>query len=171
MPKLRALLRGAALMVGAHCGFASSLCHAYGAAETTTAAEPSWQLVASPYTYHHGHSPEHRDVVLLGIERVQPDDSLWGAAIFRNSFGQPSGYAYFGQQWDDLFGVPSLYGKVTFGIIYGYKGKFKDKVPFNHGGFAPVIIPGIGYRLTPKDSLEVVALGINGLLFAYIRKL
>ena len=48
---------------------------------------------------------------------------------------------------------------MSAGIIYGYVGKYKDKVPLNVGGFAPAIIPTIGYRLSDRYGLEVQLLG------------
>ncbi|NIT62327.1 MAG: ABC transporter ATP-binding protein, partial [Gammaproteobacteria bacterium] len=51
------------------------------------------------------------------------------------------------------------YVTVSAGIIYGYRGKYKDKVPLNVGGFAPVVIPSVGYRLNDRFSLEVQFLG------------
>jgi hypothetical protein len=41
---------------------------------------------------------------------------------------------------------------------------------FSHTGFAPVIIPAIGYDFTDKDSVNVTILGTAGLLFAYGRR-
>jgi hypothetical protein len=129
-----------------------------------------WELIVSPYTLHWHKDKEHRNVVLLGLERAQPDGSLWGSALFRNSFGQASGYVYYGWVWDDLFGQPALYAKLTGGILYGYRGKYKDKVPFNHGGFSPAVIPAIGWRFSPQDAVQVSALGTAGLTFSYNRR-
>ena len=56
-------------------------------------------------------------------------------------------------------------------MIYGYRGKYKDKVPYNHGGFSPAIIPAIGYRLTPVDAVQVAILGTAGVMFSYSRRL
>lgn len=129
-----------------------------------------WELIVSPYTLHWHQDDAHRHVLLLGLERSQPDGTLWGGALFRNSFGQATGYAYYGHVWDGLFEQPALYAKLTGGILYGYRGKYKDKVPFNHGGFSPAIIPAIGWRLTPQDAVQVAALGRAGLTFSYNRR-
>ena len=40
---------------------------------------------------------------------------IWGFSAFRNSFGQPSAYAYYGYSWDNLFGHPWLYAKLSGG--------------------------------------------------------
>lgn len=128
-----------------------------------------WELSFSPYTYHFNNE-WHSDVFLVGLERHLGNNWLWGGALFRNSFGQPSGTAYFGYQWNNLFGVPALYLKLVGGIMYGYVDEYEDKVPLNSNGFSPVILPGIGYRLTPQDALQVIALGGNGLMFSYNRR-
>jgi phage major head subunit gpT-like protein len=74
-----------------------------------------------------------------------------------------------GQQFNNMLGNPKLFVKVTAGILYGYVGQYKDKVPLNHGGFSPAIIPSIGYRLTERDSVQVKVLGTAGLMFSYGR--
>jgi hypothetical protein len=142
------------------------------------AANPFWELVIAPYALHWSSSSEHKHVYLLGIERNQPgapswsaaDATTWGLSVFSNSFGQPSAYAYLGYRWDDLFGHPDLYLKVSGGILYGYKEPYENKVPLNHNGFSPAIIPSIGYRLTPRDALQIGVLGTAGLVFAYSRR-
>jgi hypothetical protein len=90
-----------------------------------------------------------------------------GMALFTNSFGQETTYVYVGQQWDGVLGNPKLFSKVSAGLIYGYRGAYKDKIPLNQTGVAPAIIPSLGYAFTPKDSAQVFVLGNAGLLFAY----
>ncbi|WP_261803292.1 hypothetical protein [Variovorax sp. PAMC26660] len=128
-----------------------------------------WELTISPYAYHWSHSPEHRSVYLIGVERHLPDNWLWGAGFFSNSFGQPSAYAYYGYRWDNLFDQPSLYAKLTVGLMYGYVGQYKNKVPLNFGGFSPLVIPALGYRITKQDSVQIAPLGKAALLFTYNR--
>lgn len=132
--------------------------------------KPYWEALIGPFAVHWSNSDEHKNVYLLGIERAQANGFIWGFSAFSNSFGQPSAYAYYGYRWDNLFGYSKLYAKLSGGIIYGYKGKYEDKVPFNHDGFGLGIIPAIGYRLTPKDAVQVGALGTAGLIFTYNRR-
>jgi hypothetical protein len=61
--------------------------------------------------------------------------------------------------------MPNVYSTVSAGIIYGYVGEFKDKVPLNIGGFSPVIVPSIGYRVSPQLGLEVTILGTAAVMF------
>jgi hypothetical protein len=87
--------------------------------------------------------------------------------LFRNSFGQPAAYGYVGQRWDGIAGQPKLFAKVSAGFIYGYKGKYQHKIPFNDYGIAPAIIPSIGYDFEKNASVQAMLLGTAGVLFAY----
>jgi hypothetical protein len=135
------------------------------------APEPSkqWDLTLSPYTHHWSHNPDHKPVVLVALDRHLKGGRFCGVALFSNSFGQESAYFYVGQQWDGLFGHPKLFTKLSGGLIYGYRDQYKDKVPFNKYGVSPVIIPSLGYAITPQDAVQVYVLGTAGLLFAYSR--
>ena len=122
------------------------------------------------YTKHRSYSPEHVDrnqlvnlEILSNYDRVWGGDkTLFGVAIFKNSFGQPSQWLYWGQQWDFN---PYVYAKVTAGLLHGYKGKYRDKIPFNKAGVAPGIIPSIGLRYKGV-TFETILLGTNALMFA-----
>ncbi|WP_232788507.1 hypothetical protein [Macromonas nakdongensis] len=114
----------------------------------------------SPYTHHWRYSDDHRQVVAFSLSRRLPGDRFCGASLFSNSFGQPSAYAFVGKTWPGLVpGLPRLYASATAGIIYGYVGEHKDKVPLNVGGFSPVVIPAVGYRLSEQAAVEVQLLG------------
>lgn len=117
---------------------------------------------ASPFTHHWSdeNAADHKAAYALSLNRQLSDDRFCGFSLFRNSFGQPSAYAYTGWSWAQPWpAYPKVYANVTAGIIYGYVGEFKDKVPLNVGGFSPVVIPSVGYRLTPQLGLEVQVLG------------
>jgi hypothetical protein len=133
------------------------------------AKDKQWNLTLAPYAYHWSYSPEHRPVLLGAVNRYVNGNRFCGLALFRNSFGQPAAYMYAGKQWNHLLGQPQLFAKVTAGLIYGYKGKYQDKIPFNDYGIAPAIIPSLGYAFTPDDNVQVMLLGTAGLLFAYGR--
>jgi hypothetical protein len=128
-----------------------------------------WDLTLSPYTHHWSHNPEHKPVVLVALDRHLQGGRFCGMALFSNSFGQESAYFYVGQQWDGLLGHPKLFTKLSGGLIYGYRDQYKDNVPFNKYGVSPVIIPSLGYAITPQDAAQVYILGTAGLLFAYSR--
>ena len=137
-------------------------------------AAPKYQdeLILSPYTYHFSYSPEHRPVHLVGYVHHLPGGTFCGASLFTNSFGQPSVYAYIGKTYNNFWsGHPNVYAEVSAGILYGYVGQYKNKVPLNVHGFSPAIIPSIGYRFTEKDSASIYLLGNSALMFGYSRML
>ena len=162
--------RACAMAVCALLAMGDRPAHAQSTISLDLNKQPGWELLIGPFALHWSNSDEHTYVVLLGIERAEADGWIWGLSAFRNSFGQPSAYAYYGYRWDNLFGNPALYFKLSGGVIYGYKEPYEDKVPFNHNGFGLGIIPAVGYRLTPVDALQVGALGAAGLIFTYNRR-
>jgi hypothetical protein len=120
---------------------------------------PKLSLMFSPYTLHFNPKPTHRRVVLLGVEREHANAKLDGLVLFTNSFGQPSIYVYpFGGVYKSIFGINDVSFKWTGGLIYGYKGEFKDEVA-NVGGIAPVLIFGLNYQIKPGWSFQVNTLG------------
>lgn len=137
-----------------------------GAPEPTHRGE----FTFSPYTYHFSYSAEHKPVVLVALDEQLPGGRFCGISFFSNSFGQPSTYAYVGQQFNGLFDNPRLFIKVSGGIIYGYVGKYQNKVPLNNHGFSPGVIPSIGYNFSEHDSVQMQTLGNAGLMFSYGHK-
>ena len=128
------------------------------------------ELTFSPYTIHWSNNPEHKHVVLVALDEQLPGGRLCGLSLFSNSFGQPSVYVYAGQQFNRLFDNPRLFLKVTAGILYGYVGRYQNKVPLNQHGFSPAIIPSLGYKLSAHDSVQVQLLGTAGMMFSYGRQ-
>jgi hypothetical protein len=126
-----------------------------------------WNISLSPYTHHWRYSPDHKPVFLASLEKRWMRDRFCGVALFRNSFGQPSTYVYVGKQWDGVLDNPKLFTKVSAGLIYGYKGKYQHKIPFNDYGIAPAVIPSLGWQFNRQESAQVMVLGTAGLLFAY----
>jgi len=119
----------------------------------------------SPFTHHFYPSDEHRYVWLVGIERERADHRLSGITYFSNSFGQPSTYLYpWGQNYPNVGGVDGLFVKWSAGLLYGYVGAYKDKVPLNLGGFSPAIVPSIGYERAGY-STQLNILGTAGLMW------
>jgi hypothetical protein len=134
------------------------------ALEAPTADGDFWRVVFSPYTYHFSSDPEHEAVYAIGLERQRSDKWLWGATYFSNSFGQPSGYLYFGQHYADLFSVEQLFAQWTVGLLYGYKYPYEDKVPFNTNGFSPGAVFSLGWQFTRQFSMSANLLGTAGLM-------
>jgi hypothetical protein len=115
-----------------------------------------WYLSLSPYTHHWYARPEHRPVLMAGLERYDPDNSLMGFAVFQNSFGEPTVYVYpWGQTYPNLFGVEKLTGKWSAGVLYGYLGRWQHEVPFNHNGFSPAFIPAVSWKLSNGYEAQI----------------
>ncbi len=139
---------------------------AASSAESTLAgAGDHWRLMASPYTFHYSRDPLHKPVVMLGLERQHADKSLWGGTLFSNSFGQASTFVYGGQRLTNWSAHPELYAQWSAGIIYGYHGAYKDKVPLNVGGFSPGLVLALGWQFTPAYSAQLNVLGNSALMF------
>jgi hypothetical protein len=134
---------------------------------TPSGSNGTWRLMASPYTIHYSRDPNHRPVWMLGFERERLDGLLWGACYFSNSFGQPSGMVYGGQRLYDFSPYPQLFAQWTAGIMYGYKGEFQDKVPFNHRGFSPGVVLALGWQFTPRYSVQANILGNSAMMFQF----
>ena len=119
-------------------------------------SDPTWRLIVAPYTIHFSYNPEHKDVFLVGMEHEHANGVVWGGTLFDNSFGQPSIYAFAGQRLYRWSRWDALYAEWTVGILYGYTGEYKHKVPLN---------VAIGWKFTPTLAGQVNILGTSGLMF------
>ncbi|WP_235501297.1 hypothetical protein [Hydrogenophaga sp. Root209] len=169
---LRALFRPAAvatlgLLMGAPAMAGDSfLCPGYDQPPSADSDAARYEAFFSPYTHHWTPNSEHQQVYAISVSRLLPENRYCGFSLFNNSFGQPSAYAFVGKSWPGFWQAqPQLYVSVSAGIIYGYVGQYKNKVPLNVGGFAPVIVPALGYRLSPKSTLEIQLLGTAAVMF------
>ena len=123
-----------------------------------------WRLVLSPFSHHFRYSEEHRYVWAMGVERQRSDDWLAGISFFRNSFGQPSSYTYVGKRFPALWGQPQLFGQASGGLLYGYRGKYEDKVPLNHKGFSPGALVSLGWQFDKDFAATAHLLGDAGIM-------
>ncbi len=128
------------------------------------AEDAQWLLQTSLYTKHFHADLDHNDKQnLLGLEYQRADRWVVGASVFDNSFHQPSQYFYFGKLFRPLEAAPLLHLKLTGGLLHGYKNEYRDKIPLNSYGIAPVIIPAIG--LSGKHvSGEINLFGFAGVI-------
>ena len=118
-----------------------------------------WYVQTSVFTKHFSPDPDHNNNQdLIGLEYNDASGWLAGGATFRNSFSQRSYYAYAGKRFDSE-NYP-VYLKLTGGLLEGYHGQYQDKIPLNHFGVAPVIIPSVGAYYGPVAA-ELVLLGFN----------
>ncbi len=159
----RALL-AAALLALPVAATATNLCPGWN--DPLPEGEARYEVFFSPYTHHWTYSEEHEQVYAISLSRRLAGNRSCGFSVFNNSFGQPSAYAFVGWQWPGVVpGWPRVYAAATAGVIYGYVGRYKDKVPLNLGGFAPVVIPAVGYRLSDRTALEMQLLGTAAIMF------
>jgi hypothetical protein len=149
----------AALLLPASAALAGGLCPG-----SRTGQDVGRSFFVSPLTHHWNFSPEHRQVGLLAVHLELPDDRFCGLSVFSNSFGQPSVYAFTGARRPQLLGSERLYGSISAGVIYGYVGRYRDKVPVNIGGFAPAVIPGLGFQKSARTSAEIHFLGKSAVM-------
>ncbi|WP_213878251.1 sn-glycerol-3-phosphate transporter [Pseudomonas sp. dw_358] len=125
---------------------------------TAQADTGHWYLQTSAATQHFSNNARYNNRQdLIGLERNRSDRIIFGAATFRNSFSQRSHYAYAGKRFDA--DTLPIYAKVSGGLVHGYRGDYRDKLPLNRFGVAPVIIPAVGANLGPI-GIEWVLLGM-----------
>lgn len=118
----------------------------------------------SVYTRHYSYDPAHDDSQrLLLLEYNITENWLVGGAAFDNSFGQWSQFVYGGYRFRPFEKLQPLYFKVAAGVLHGYKDEYQDKIPMNSSGYAPAIVPSVGYCFRRYCS-EVVFFGTAGLL-------
>lgn len=141
---------------------------AEGAANAPVPDEP-WRadriyLQTSLVNIHFNYDPAHvKYPKLIYGEYHLSDQWLVGAAAFDNSFGQASQAVFGGWRYRPFPELQPLYLKVLGGVVHGYHGQYRDKIPFNHSGVAPVVLPSVGYCVSRVCS-ELVIVGGAGLL-------
>jgi hypothetical protein len=120
-------------------------------------------VMGAGYT-HFSSSDDHQGPPLLvSAEIIKKNHWFYGLSLFNNSFGQFSQYAYVGREFKLDFIFSGFRSKISAGVIHGYTGEFKHKLSYNHSGFAPAIIPGLGYQ-KDKWGVDVYLMGNSGLL-------
>lgn len=126
--------------------------------------ENTLMVQGAPGMIHFHSSSEHvRYSWLVGAEWMHRSRWLGGYSYFNNSFGQKSHYLYGGYWWPIELISPNVYFKFTAGVLHGYKGKYEDKVPFNHNGTSPGVVMGVGYK-TGRFNAQANLLGGAGVM-------
>jgi hypothetical protein len=124
-------------------------------------------LHIAPYVYHYRNRSDLDNTPwATTLELESPHHWQLGASIFENSHDQPSQYYYAGKRWFLPFLDERAYFNVTGGLLVGYKEPFEDKIPFNHDGLAPAIVPAIGYQFHCCDT-QLVILWNAGLMLRF----
>lgn len=153
----------AQLLALAVCLFAIALfAHAQEAAGS--GLKPRWVFQTSLYTTHFNPDPRHiNHQRMLAFEHWSTENWTYGLSLQRNSFGQPTQYLFMGKLWRPFTSYPNLHLKLTGGLLHGYKGEFRDKIPLNKYGIAPGLVPSIGYS-SKRFVGEVHFLGAAALM-------
>ena len=121
-------------------------------------------IQAAPGVIHFDSDPEHADHSwMVGLEWQRPSRWIAGYTYFNNSFDQRSHYIYGGKSWSLRESGQGWYVKLTGGVILGYKEPYEDKIPFNHNGVAPGIVPALGYKID-RANVQLLLLGSAGLM-------
>lgn len=119
----------------------------------------------SLYTNHFSPDPEHtNNQQLIGVELHNPDLWFGGVARFNNSFNQDSVYLYVGREltmWES--GDTRIRAKLTAGALHGYRGEYRDKIPFNRYEIAPAILPTLGASWKRLEA-DLIVFGAAGLM-------
>lgn len=131
----------------------------------TSGANKPLMVQVGPFVYHRVYSREHNNwPLLVGAEWGDPNQVAYGGAAFRNSFYQPSLYLYAAKRWFVPAISDNVYLKLSGGPLYGYRGKYEDKVPFNHNGFGLAVLPAVGYQ-SGRTNFQAVLLGTAAVIF------
>jgi len=151
------------------CGLASLVCVTPCLAADDAKSAPGssgniLMLQAAPGVVHYNSDPQHAKYSwLVGAEWQQPSRWLAGYSYFNNSFDQKCHYFYAGRWWPIREDDPHWYVKLTGGVILGYKEPFEDKIPLNHNGIAPGIVPAVGYKFN-RFNVQLNLLGTAGFM-------
>ena len=119
----------------------------------------------SLYTVHFDPQDDHNNKQnLINLELQKASRWLGGFAVFKNSFGQTSQFAYAGYNWIIPYTHEFMYFKLVGGLMHGYDGEYKDKIPLNEAGIAPAILPSVGVRYKRVQS-EIAFFGAAGAMW------
>ena len=149
-----------------------------GAADASSEAPSAlagWTIGYAPYTYHfsdakkeHDFEPEdekHKYVWLVTAEKQLDERQVAGLALFSNSFGQFSQYAYYGWMFRPFDSTQQLYFKLTGGVIHGYKYPYNKKIPLNNkNGWGVTVIPAVGWDFNRNWGVQLNLLGNSALM-------
>ena len=120
-----------------------------------------------PYVQHWSGNAHHNEwSSLIGAEWENKKRWEIGGAVFKNSFYQPSIFLYGGRRWFLPKVSDRLYVKLMVGTIYGYKGQYASKVPFNYKGLSLAALPALGYQ-HDRTNVQMVVLGVAGVIFTF----
>lgn len=116
-------------------------------------------LQVGAYAHYTKDDEDERDgpPLVSAIEWLKPNRVYYGLSLFNNSFGQFSQFAYIGKEFPLPRFHEHLRARVAAGIVHGYKDEHEDDLPLNYKGFAPGIVPSLGFKKNGR-ALDVIFL-------------
>jgi hypothetical protein len=129
-------------------------------------------IQTSVATVHFHSDPKHNDTqhLVYGEWRLPyrflAGQVLVGASFFDNSYGQPTEFVFGGLLWRPIEKAQEFYVKVGAGVVHGYKGEYQNKIPWNSSGYAPGIVPAVGYCYN-RFCGEMIVFGGAGMLWTF----
>jgi hypothetical protein len=84
-------------------------------------------------------------------------------AMINKAYDQFSQY-YYGYKWQPPFLGDGAHVKLTGGLIYGYADRYEDKLSPNWDGWAPALIPSLGWK-KDRFGMDEASLGDAGVMF------
>ena len=159
-----------ALSCALACGLAQAQSPPPADAATEQAADP-WRtdrfyLETSLYTVHFHSDPEPRQSARSSSSAsgTSPSNGCSARRFSTIRSANRRNTIYGGWSYRPFGLAQPFYLKVSAGLVHGYKDQYRDKIPFNHSGIAPAIVPSVGYCFGRVCS-EVVVFGGAGLLW------
>ncbi len=148
------------------------LCFSTTLSLAATSASADWleegdqfYFQTSLYTVHYDPQDDHNNKQnLINVELQKASQWLGGLAVFKNSFGQSTQFGYIGYNWTVPNTQKLMYFKFVGGLMHGYEGEYKDKIPLNEAGIAPAVVPSFGVRYKHIHS-EVALFGGAGAMW------
>ena len=119
---------------------------------------------AGTYVHYHSNDDFSGNKLFASLEAIKSNDWFYGLALFNNSYDQFSQYLYGGKIIDFHGRLDGFHAKISAGMLHGYKGDYKDRVPLNDLGVSPAVIPGIGYK-EGRLGADAYLLGFSGVMF------
>lgn len=129
---------------------------------------PGWfdsVYIQAGVSTHWEDDDEYRGTPYLGgLEAAHQNRQLVGISLFNNSYSQFCQYFYYGYNFPLTYISESLHLKLTGGLIHGYVDESEDKLSLSADGWAPVIIPSLGWK-RDRVGLDIAVLGDAGVMF------
>lgn len=124
-----------------------------------------WYLQGGGYVHYRSDDDYDGPPLFASLEYLPSSRWVYGVALFQNSFGQFSQYAYAGRLFRPWREHPEYHFKLTAGLVHGYKEPHHDTLPLRFGDSAGIgIVPTLGYR-KGRVGYDIAFLKASAMLF------